>query len=139
RHTFETRLPGRNRLDGVAFVTKHAAQRAANARLVVYDQNGWFHRILTGALPRTPARSLAGTLHPAPLSRRRAVRAGPTGALPRTPARSLAGTPAPRSALSQARCARRSNRGSVPDPGSVARAAPCTPLRPLAGALCAPA
>ena len=59
----------------------------------------------TGALPQTPARSLAGPRCPAPLSRGRAVRAavlrprvpdsrappqhGPRRALPQTPARSL--------------------------------------------------
>jgi hypothetical protein len=31
-----------------------------------------------------------------------------------------------------------SNRGSAPDPGSIARADPTAPLRSLAGALCAP-
>ena len=44
RHPLEARLAGRHRLDRVAFVAKHAAQRAANARLVVHDQDGGLHR-----------------------------------------------------------------------------------------------
>ncbi len=37
----ETRLAAVDRVDLVAFVAQHAAQRAADARLVVNDQNGW--------------------------------------------------------------------------------------------------
>ena len=41
--SLETRLTARHSLNGVAFITQHAAQRAAHARFVIHDEDCWLH------------------------------------------------------------------------------------------------
>ena len=43
RDALETRLAARHRLDAVAFIAQHTAQRAAHARFVVDDEDCWLH------------------------------------------------------------------------------------------------
>ena len=45
RQALEARLAARHGLDGVALVAQHAAQRGADAGLVVDDQDGRFHAV----------------------------------------------------------------------------------------------
>ena len=107
---------------------------------------------LRGAPPHTPARSLAGPRHPAPLPRGRAVRAAvmrnenrilvrsritvSRGAPPHTPARSLAGprhpAPLPRGRAVRAAVLRNETDSQEPHNG-LTWAPPHTPARSLAG------
>src|SRR5688572_21917406 len=83
--------------------------------------------LLTGALPRTPARRLRGPLYPAPLLAGAPCappscagsqpHAGPPRVSAPDPGSSLAGAPVPRAALAGAPCAPPSCAGSQPDAG----------------------
>jgi hypothetical protein len=48
RHAFEASFAARHRLDAVALVAQHAAQRTAHAWFVVDDEDRWLHRSVAG-------------------------------------------------------------------------------------------